>query len=298
MTRHADIAISRGILTNVLPAERILFASSLVCFGEFRCSVGDPDFRGGICSGHTVVFPREALWIQHAGGMRFVADPTLITFYNKGQEYRRFELSRTDRCDWLAFSEDVLREVVTDVTGSVNDHRPFRMEHGPSHPQLYLRQRRLFRDLQGTTEATALDIEASALSLLHTVLRRAHGSSSTVQCREPLDLDERVQHTRALLAGRLDEPPSLAQLASAVGLSAPHLCRSFHKMTGMTLRAYRTRLRVLHSLEPVAAGVDLSRVAQDMGFSSHSHFTYAFRRTFALAPSAVRAELARARART
>jgi AraC-like DNA-binding protein len=251
MTHEGTLAVRRGILTKVLPAERIVFTSSLVCLGEFRCSVGDPDFAGGVCSGHTMVFPREALWIQHAGSRRFLADPTLITFYNRGQEYRRFALSRTDRCDWLAFSDDVLREVVLDATGSTHDVRPFRFEHGPSHPQLYLRQRRLFRSL--------------------------------------------VQHVRAVLADRFDDPPSLVELAALVGLSAPHLCRSFHEMTGMTLRAYRTRLRVLHSLDPVGDGVDLSRVAQDLGFSSHSHFTHAFRRTFAAAPSEVRTVLAGAR---
>ena len=85
------------------------------------------------------------------------------------------------------------------------------------------------------------------------------------------------------------------ELAATVGLSAPHLSRSFHTLTGMTLRAYRTRLRVLQSLEPVADGVDLSRVAHDLGFSSHSHFTFAFRRTFAAAPSGVRPALAGSR---
>ena len=299
MTHEATLAVRRGILTKVLPAERIVFTSSLVCLGEFRCSVGDPDFAGGACSGHTMVFPREALWIQHAGSRRFLADPTLITFYNKGQEYRRFALSRTDRCDWLAFPDDVLREVVLDSTGSTHDHRPFGFEHGPSHPQLYLRQRRLFRSLgrlkaASTTAAapTRLDVEDCALRILHAAVRRAHASRAALPRRRPADLDARVQHVRAVLADRFDDPPSLVELAALVGLSAPHLCRSFHEMTGMTLRGYRTRLRLLHSLDPVGDGVDLSRVAQDLGFSSHSHFTHAFRRTFAVAPSKVRTVLA------
>jgi AraC-like DNA-binding protein len=291
----ATLAVRGGILTNVLPVERIVFASSLVCLGEFRCSVGDPDFPGGVCSGHTMVFPREVLWIQHAGSERFLADPTRITFYNKGQEYRRFALSRTDRCDWLAFSDDALREVVVDATGSANDERPFRFQCGPSDPRLYLRQRRLFRRLASASGAPALDVEDCALRILHAAVRRAQASSHTGARRQPRDLDERVQHARALLAARVNDPPSLVELAAMVGLSAPYLSRSFHTVTGMTLRAYRTRLRVLQSLEPVADGVDLSRVAHDLGFSSHSHFTYAFRRTFAVAPSGVRAALAASR---
>jgi AraC-like DNA-binding protein len=98
---------------------------------------------------------------------------------------------------------------------------------------------------------------------------------------------------RARLAIRLDDPPSLQELASEVGLSPHYLCRCFHALTGMTMVTYRTRLRVLMSLEPVADGLDLTTVAQNLGFSSHSHFTYAFRRTFVVPPSRVRTQVPR-----
>jgi AraC-like DNA-binding protein len=56
------------------------------------------------------------------------------------------------------------------------------------------------------------------------------------------------------------------------------------------------RLRLHASLERVAEpGSDLTAVALDLGFASHSHFTAAFRRSFGLTPSALRAQ---ARART
>jgi len=299
MNRPAEVAIRHGLLTRVLPVERILFASSIVCLGEFRCGIDDPDFAGGICSGHTLVFPREALWIEHAGGPRFVADPTVITFYNKGQEYRRFRISRVDRCDWFAFADDVLRDVVTDVTASASDQHPFRLAYGPSHPDLYRRQRREFMRLEAKAVTSVLEVEEAAIDIARAALRRAYGSNTRVRGRTFRDLDERVQHVRSLLAHRLDDAPSLVELAAAVDLSAYHLCRSFRKLTGATLREYRTCLRILHSLEAVADGADLTTVAQDLGFSSHSHFTYAFRRTFNVPPSALRAELTQhARART
>jgi AraC family transcriptional regulator len=287
---EADLALRHGIVSHVLPVERILFASPLVCLGEFRCSVGDADFRGGICSGHTIVFPREALWIQHAGSRRFVADPTRVTFYNRGQEYRRFPLSNTDRCDWLAFPDRIVRNVVADVDGSIG-RDPFPFGFGPSHPHLYLRQRRLFARCHASSRPTPLDVEESALDILHGALRRAFGTASCQHRRYPRDVDERLQHVRALLATGLDEHFSLSQLADAVDLSPYHLSRTFHRISGITLATYRTWLRVLHSLEPVADGADLSAVAQDLGFSSHSHFTYAFRRAFTAPPSAVRASL-------
>jgi hypothetical protein len=35
------------------------------------------------------VFPRSGVWIRHDGGRPFVADPTVVTFSNPGQHYRR-----------------------------------------------------------------------------------------------------------------------------------------------------------------------------------------------------------------
>jgi AraC family transcriptional regulator len=290
VTEQAQIALRHGIVSHVLPVERILFASPLVCLGEFRCSVGDPDFSGGVCSGHTIVFPREALWIQQAGRRRFVADPTLVTFYNRGQEYRRFPLSTTDRCDWIAFPDHVVRDVILDIGGAIA-HEPFTFDSGPSHPALYLRQRRLFARCHSADAPTRLDVEESALDILHGALRRACGAAARANRRYPRDADERVQHARALLANRLDEAVSLGELAEAVDLSPYHLSRTFHRVSGITLATYRTWLRVLHSLERVANGADLSAVAHDLGFSSHSHFTYAFRRVFTAPPSKVRAAL-------
>src|SRR5581483_6659881 len=220
-----------------------------------------------------IVFPREALWIQHAGRRRFVADPTLVTFYNRGQEYRRFPLANIDRCDWLAFPDAIVREAILDAGGTPG-RDPFSFGFGPSYPNLYLRQRRLFARCR-RSGATRLEIEDSALDVLRGALRRALGSTPRGQRRHPRDIDERIQQARALLANRFDEPLSLGQLADAVELSPFHLSRTFHRISGITLATYRTWLRLLHSLEPVAAGADLSAVAQDLGFSSHSHFTYA-----------------------
>jgi len=45
-------------------------------------------------------------------------------------------------------------------------------------------------------------------------------------------------------------------------------------------------------LEMIASGLDLTRGALDVGFSSHSHFTTVFRRAYGRTPSAWRAEVA------
>ena len=54
-----------------------------------------------------------------------------------------------------------------------------------------------------------------------------------------------------------------------------------------------SRLRVLGSLDAVCAGDDLTTIALACGFASHSHFTWAFRQTLGVPPSAVRAGTAK-----
>jgi len=63
----------------------------------------------------------------------------------------------------------------------------------------------------------------------------------------------------------------------------------FRAVTGLTISGYRTQLRVRAALERVLAGDDLTATALSLGFDSHSHFTYAFRRTFGGPPSTLRA---------
>ena len=83
---------------------------------------------------------------------------------------------------------------------------------------------------------------------------------------------------------------TLDLLARRFGVSPFHLCRSFHDVMGRTLHRHLTVLRLRASLEAVAErGHDLTLVALDHGFSSHSHFTAAFRREWGMSPSQWRA---------
>ena len=94
---------------------------------------------------------------------------------------------------------------------------------------------------------------------------------------------------RAHLAAHLGAPLSLTRLARDLGVSPFHLARVFRRETGTTVHATRHALRLRTSLERITAGDDLARVAVELGYASHSHFTARFRRTFGATPSSVRA---------
>jgi AraC family transcriptional regulator len=99
-----------------------------------------------------------------------------------------------------------------------------------------------------------------------------------------------VEVMREILGRRFREPLSLAELGRCSGYSVFHLSRIFRERSGLTLHAWQCRLRLLTALERVAEpGTDLGEVAVELGYSSHSHLTAAFRDAFGVTPSAFRA---------
>jgi len=281
------------ILDEIRPSERLLFSSDVACLGTFACAVEDPLFRGGLPStANCLVFSRTPVWIQHDGGAKYVADPTVVTFHNRGRAYRRWRIDASgDRCDWLAFADDVLADVAEREVPARADHDgsvPFRLAFIPVSPRLYLRQRQLFQQLHAG-RADPLELEEGAVDLLASVTRRASlGDDGSRWRRRRRHEFAGIQCVREAIADRPEAKQSLRQLARSVGMSPYRLCRVFKREFGDTLTAYRNRLRLLSSLEAVYAGQDLTTIALAYGFNSHSHFTAAFRMAFGTVPSQLR----------
>jgi AraC-like DNA-binding protein len=98
---------------------------------------------------------------------------------------------------------------------------------------------------------------------------------------------ELAEATKLAISQRLDRPPTLSELAAAFECSPFHLSRLFRQTVGITLRAYLGRLRTRAGAERLAFNptTGLSRLAFELGYSDHSHFTNAFRQEFGLPPS-------------
>lgn len=108
------------------------------------------------------------------------------------------------------------------------------------------------------------------------------------QAQAPLALpwptDPRALH----VARRLDaEPRSQApinELVSGSGAARRTVERLFNEETGLTVGRWRRQLRLLRSLEKLAAGGAVTDVAYQVGYESPSAFISAFRRTFGTTP--------------
>lgn len=93
---------------------------------------------------------------------------------------------------------------------------------------------------------------------------------------------------RSVLAQRFRERLLLSDIAAVVGLSPYHLAQVYRRVTGSSLHRSLNSIRLRAALDGVADGHDIARLAAEVGFSSHSHFSAAFRREFGMTPSAFR----------
>jgi AraC family transcriptional regulator len=275
--------------------DRVIFESPTVSVGQFRCRPWHPRFENtGPINGYLVVFPRTSVCITHAGGRPIVTDPNVVMFYNHQQRYRRSKVSdRGDLCEWFAFDPQIVAETIQRFDPRVADRKgsPFTLTHGPSDPQTYLLQRLVVEQLLGAAP-DGLFVAETMLLVLGRVIALAYRAHGTLPAGGGgmKDFRQELAHaTQEFLARTFQEQISLEAIARAVAVSPYHLCRVFHRQTGMTIHAYLNQIRLRTALEYVAqADADLATLGVSLGYSSHSHFTQAFRRAFGIAPSELR----------
>ena len=267
----------------------ILLRTPELVVGRFRCTPDDPRWRtvNAVTDAVHVVFPWTSVVIEQLGSEAVLANPNHVLFFNPAQRYRR--TMHDKRGDDAIFVE-ASPEVINGCLGSGNGELPFR--HGPSDPQAYLLHYAAVRELLADT-AESLHAE----ELVHEAVSRSidaavafHGARG----RRGRDRTEYERHrlVEAAKAILTDEPAArttLSTLARRLHTSEFHLARVFRDRTGFTLHAYRTHLRLRIALERLAEGEgDLAALAHRLGFSSHSHFSSAFRSVFGVQPSVVR----------
>jgi AraC-like DNA-binding protein len=94
-----------------------------------------------------------------------------------------------------------------------------------------------------------------------------------------------VDRAKQLLNARAGERWHLDAVAREVGVSPVYLTQEFTRCEGIPLYRYQLRLRLTRALCELPHCDDITGLALDLGFSSHAHFTAAFRKTFGVTPS-------------
>ncbi len=272
--------------------DQLLYDRDGLRIGLFRAYPDDLHFR---CSGepgeHLIVFPQTSVWIRHHGSHRFVADRNVATLYNPDDSYERATLSRLgDHGHWFAFSRETLCEAMGTTTD--DGDRLLRWPSVRTTSAIYREQASIVAGLMDAEGAKTDDpmIRARALALLDDLATHLPGHT------EPGRLSEQhrqlAERARALLAENYRDDLPLDTLAQQVNCSPYHLCRVFKRCLGVTVHRYLTDLRLRRALIEIPEGGRLIDIAIELGFSSHSHFTQAFRRAFAITPASYRNRVA------
>ncbi len=154
-------------------------------------------------------------------------------------------------------------------------------------PATDLAHRRLLAECRRGTDAARVDELAAALvgELFESCMRAPrpiHRRGTTVATRRIVDIARELA-TSGVAA------PTLQSVAAAASVSPHHLTRTFKENTGVTMGRYRNRVRVRLALEWIAEGDDdFTRIAHDLGFSDHAHFSRTVMAEVGLQPRMVR----------
>lgn len=229
-----------------------------------------------------LVFPYRGIYMRHVGSDQAVADANHVLLFNAGEGYQvSHPMAGSDASLDLALSEPILRELAP--ANLLNDRGPlgFRRQHLRIDPRAQALVALLRHSLQnGTIEP--LEAESLSLTLASRSLgpRTSHAPGATFARRR---LADRV---KVLLASDLSRRWTLADIAAEMRGSAVYLTQVFQQVEGLPLYRYHLRLRLARALDLIAQHDDLSALALNLGFSSHSHFTAAFKQAYGRSPSA------------
>lgn len=97
-----------------------------------------------------------------------------------------------------------------------------------------------------------------------------------------------IKRVKLMLQELATEPLSLQQLAETLGVTPVYLTQAFSRAEGMPLYRYQLHLRLGRAMAELPTTDDITTLALDLGFSSHSHFTTAFKSFAKQTPSQFR----------
>jgi AraC family transcriptional regulator len=228
-----------------------------------------------------LVFPYRGIYMRHVGKEQAVADANHVLFFNASEGYRvSHPVAGGDSSLSLTLSDPTLRELAPSKILSDCAITGFRLQHQGIDPRAQALVALLRHGLEnGTIEA----LEAENLTL--TLACRSLGPRTSHESRATYGSRRLTDRVKVLLAGDLSRRWTLAEIAAEIGGSPVYLTQVFQQVEGIPLYRYHLRLRLARALDLIARYDDLSALAADLGFSSHSHFSAAFRQAYGRSPT-------------
>jgi AraC family transcriptional regulator len=231
-----------------------------------------------------LVFPYRGVYVRHLGRDEAVAEANQVLFFNAHEAYRvSHPVTGGDSSLTLVISEPVLRELAPHSVlrdGPAVAFRPQRLRIDARAQVLMALLRHSLR------ENIAEPLEAECPDL--TLVQRALGPRTTHAAGGSVGRQRLVDRVKLVLSSDLARRWTLAEIAAEVRGSPVYLTQVFQQVEGLPLYRYQLRLRLARALDLLAQYDDLTALSLDLGFSSHSHFSAAFRAAYGRSPTEFR----------
>ena len=229
----------------------------------------------------TIAFPYRGVYVRHLASDNAVAEANQALFFNAGEEYCiSHPVEGGDATLTINLPEALLDELAPRSYLHADKPLAFRMQRlridARAQVLVALLRHSLLQRIAEPLEAQGLTLTLAQRALGP---RTSHAAGATASRRK---LADRV---KVLLASNLARRWTLDEIAAEIGGSPVYLTQVFQQVEGMPMYRYHLRLRLARALDLLGEYEDLSALGLDLGFSSHSHFSAAFRQAYGRTPT-------------
>lgn len=250
-----------------------------------RPSGSAADGPEGFCTDFQICLPYAGCFVWQVGTDDVVGDANQVVFVRGGEAFRMSSPSGLGYGELVVTPElGLLTELAHADGRQLFEHPLFARRAAPAGPAMQAARARFCHWISSAAPRECLEAEEALIALVRAALRS--------DVRRPKSLTARthqlIRRAKVVLHDRLADRLRLVDISKEVGASPAYLTDLFTRTEGIPLHQYLIRLRLARALTELPHTNDLTSLALDLGFSSHSHFTYAFRREFGRTPSAFR----------
>ncbi|MDK1375455.1 MULTISPECIES: AraC family transcriptional regulator [unclassified Sinorhizobium] len=259
-----------------------ILATSTVTLRDVVCDGSCRGRSAEECAHSTsLVYPYRGVFMRHVGRSDTVAESNQVLFFNHGEEYRiSHPIAGGDACLDVKVSEEVLAELAPPPQlrsgANVSFRRQRRRIDARAQALVALLRHSLGRGIAETLEAETLTLTLIRRSLGEPT---SHGAAGTYGGRKLVD------RAKLVLSADLGRRWTLGEVAKEVGVSPVYLTQLFQQVEAMPLYRYQLRLRLARALDLLGSYHDLTALGLELGFSSHSHFSSAFKQAYGRTPA-------------
>ena len=283
MIELAARKISSDVDPGRAPSRNRLFDLSVGLVEDVRDAGTMRNGAGSYSPRFQLALPYRGFFVWHVGGDDVVGDANQALFITGGEEYRMSHPVKGGYAELIFTPADCIVSELSDATrGGLRAHALFRRRSRCLDPRL-LSFRALFLAWASGLNVDSLEAEELVLRMLRSALAEEAPFNPPARSTRRL-----LAETKAYLESQLAEPIRLADVGKAVGASPAYLTFVFRQFEGVPLHRYLTQLRLARALAELPHTDDLTALALSVGFSSHSHFSASFHRSFGATPTEFR----------